>query len=64
MQKLIALQTRKFNFMDKTSNKYIAVTYKLYAPMDDNDHELIEEATFSAESGWTMFAMAPMQLNA
>ena len=31
--------------MDKTSNKYIAVTYKLYAPMDGNDHELIEEAT-------------------
>ena len=31
--------------MDKTSNKFIAVTYKLYAPMEGNDRELIEEAT-------------------
>lgn len=26
-------------------NKYITVSYKLYAPMEGNDHELIEEAT-------------------
>lgn len=26
-------------------NKYITVAYKLFAPMQDNDHELIEEAT-------------------
>lgn len=26
-------------------NKYITVAYKLYAPMEDNDRELIEEAT-------------------
>ena len=31
--------------MDKTSNKFIAVTYKLYAPMEGNERELIEEAT-------------------
>lgn len=31
--------------MDKTSNKFIAVTYKLYAPMEGNEQELIEEAT-------------------
>lgn len=29
----------------ETSNKYITVAYKLYAPMEGNDHELIEEAT-------------------
>ena len=30
---------------NETSNKYITVAYKLYAPMEGNDHELIEEAT-------------------
>ena len=30
--------------MDKTSNKFIAVTYKLFAPMEGKDRELIEEA--------------------
>ena len=58
--------------MDKTSNKYIAVTYKLYAPMDDNDHELIEEATkeqpfqFISGMGLTLDAfeaqIAPLQV--
>jgi len=30
---------------NETSNKYITVAYKLYAPMGDNPRELIEEAT-------------------
>ncbi len=60
------------NFMDKTSNKYIAVTYKLYAPMEGNEHELIEEATaeqpfqFISGMGLTLDAfetqIAPLQV--
>ena len=58
--------------MDKTSNKYIAVTYKLYVPMEDNDRELIEEATkeqpfqFISGMGLTLDAfeaqIAPLQV--
>ena len=33
------------NIKIMAENKYITVAYKLFAPMQDNDHELIEEAT-------------------
>lgn len=55
-------------------NKYITVAYKLYAPMEGNDHELIEEATkevpfqFISALGMTLDAfeaqIAPLQAGA
>lgn len=43
-------------------NKYITVSYKLFAPMEGNDHELIEEAT--AEQPFQFISALGMTLDA